>query len=298
MSAPLLKEAITDAEEKGIALGHFNIANIEAFWAIVGAAKKLGAPVVIGLSEGERGFFGMRQAVLLVRALREEEGLPVYINADHTYSVEKCKEAIDAGCDSVIYDGAKLSVEENIENTKAVVAYAREQESLRQSRGDREATILVEGELGYIGSSSKVLDDIPEGVSRDEMTTPEDAQKFVKETGVDLFAPSVGNIHGMLRKVENPELDIERIKEVREAAGVPLVLHGGSGISDENFRQAIDAGISVVHINTEIRRAYRKAVERALVEKPDEIAPYRLMKPAVEAMGEVIEGRMKLFSNK
>jgi len=212
----------------------------------------------------------------------------VYINADHTYSIEKVEEAVEAGVDAVIFDGAKLSPDENIQKTKEAV------EKAKKINPD----VLVEGELGYIGSSSKVLDDIPEGVSRDEMTTPEDAKQFVAETGVDLFAPSVGNVHGMLRDVANPELDIERVGEVRQAAGVPMVLHGGSGISNENFKSAIAAGISVVHINTEIRRAYRKAIEETLAEKPDEIAPYRLMKPAVEAMSEVIENRIQLFNGK
>jgi len=107
----------------------------------------------------------------------------------------------------------------------------------------------------------------------------------------------VGNIHGMLKHVKNPELNIGRIRQMREAAGVPLVLHGGSGISDENFKEAIAAGISTIHINTEIRRAYREGVERGLAENPDEIAPYRFMKPAVEAVQEVVLRRLQLFNN-
>ncbi len=281
-----LKEVVYEAEEKKVALGHFNISNIEGMWGIFNAARALDVPVVIGVSEGERDFVGLKQAVVLVKSLREEFDYPVYINADHTYTFERVKEAVDAGVDAVIFDGAKLPMEENIATAKKCVEYAR----------SVNPDILVEAELGYIGGSSKLLDEVPEGVTLDQLTTPEDAKRFVEETGVDLFAPSVGNIHGMLKGVSNPELNPERIKEIREAAGVPLVLHGGSGIVDENFTAAIKAGISTIHINTEIRIAYRDAVRNSLAEHPDEVAPYRIMKPAVDAVQKVVEARLRLFS--
>lgn len=282
-----LRDIVRGAEEKEMAVGHFNISNLEALWAIFNAARGLNVPVVIGLSEGERDFVGVRQAVTLVKSIREEYDYPIFINADHTYSVERVKEAIDTGFDAVIFDGAKLSLEENIAKTKECVAYAR------ASGRD----VVVEGEMGYIGMSSKMLDELPEGVSLEHLTTAEDAKRFVEETGVDLFSPSVGNIHGMLKHAKNPRLDISRIKEIREAAGVPLVLHGGSGISDEDFTSAIKAGISTIHINTEIRRAYREGLEQSLKENPDEIAPYKYLKSAVEAVQKVIEARLRLFSN-
>jgi fructose-bisphosphate aldolase class II len=282
-----LKEAINEARDNKVAIGHFNISNIEGLWGIFNAARNVGVPVIIGVSEGERDFVGLNQAVALVKSLREEYDYPIYINADHTYSFERVKEAIDAGVDSVIFDGAKLSMEENISIAKQSVEYAHSV--------DRE--VLVEAELGYIGTSSKLLDEIPEGISLEQLTTKEDAKKFVDVTGIDLFAPSVGNIHGMLKNVSNPELNIERIKEISESVSTPLVLHGGSGISDQNFKDAIKAGISVIHINTEIRRAYKEGIKKSLKENPDEIAPYRLMKPAMLAVQEVVEHRLKLFSN-
>ena len=285
---PTLREVIADAEAKKVAVGHFNISNLEALWAIFHAAKSLNLPVIVGLSEGERDFVGVRQAVALVKSIREEYQYPIFINADHTYSVERVKEAIDAGFDAVIFDGAKLSPDENIAKTKECVDYAR------ASGRD----VLVEAEVGYIGSSSKVLDAIPEGVKFDDttLTTPEQAERFVRETGVDLFAPAVGNMHGMLRNAPEPRLDIPRISKVRAAAGVPLVLHGGSGTSDEDFRDAIKAGISLVHINTEIRVAFVKTLAEYLVAHPDEVAPYKVMKEPTEAMQKVIEARLRLFS--
>ena len=214
-----LKQIIKEADEQKIAIGHFNISNIEGLWGIFNGAKELNVPVIIGASEGERKFFGTRQVVAVVKSLREEFDYPIYCNADHCHSFESFKEAVDAGFDAVIYDGAKLSLDENIKETKRCVEYAR---SINPE-------IVVEGETGYIGDSSKLLDEIPDGVALNEsMTKSEDAKRFVAETGVDLFSPAVGNIHGMLKGMNNPRLDIERIKQIRESVGVPLVLHGGS----------------------------------------------------------------------
>ncbi|MCK5027073.1 MAG: class II fructose-bisphosphate aldolase [Candidatus Pacebacteria bacterium] len=283
-----LRETIKEAEDKKIAIGHFNISNIEGLWAIFRAAQKVGVPVIIGLSEGESGFVGVRQAAALVKSLREQYDYPIYLNADHTHSFEGVKEVIDAGYDAALFDGTKLSLEENIVTTKQCVEYARTQ--------DRD--ILIEAEIGHLGASSKLLDEIPKEVDIDPktLTKPEDAKMFVEKTGIDLLAPAVGNLHGMLKNAANPNLDIARIKEIHEACGVPLVLHGGSGIMDDNFRDAIAAGISTIHINTEIRVAYRDAVKKAVSDDPEQVAPYKIMKPVVEAMQEVVERRLKLFS--
>lgn len=286
MSIPTLRETIRAAEEKGVAIGHFNISDSVGFWGVVKGARAAGVPVIIGVSEGERDFIGIKQVAAMVKSLREEINYPIYLNADHSYSFERVKEAIDAGFDSVIFDGAKLSFEENARITKQCVDYAR----------SVNPEIIVEAELGYIGSGSKVLDEVPEGVSLENLTTGEESARFVKETGIDLFAPSVGNIHGMLRNAPEPRLNIERIKEVRVAAGVPLVLHGGSGTSDEDFQAAIKAGIGIVHINTEIRVAYQHAIKKFVNENPDETAPYKFTKSSVDAIAEVVEKRMRLFN--
>lgn len=283
-----LRETIEDARARGVAVGHFNISDLAALNAIVDAARELSLPVIIGVSEGEREFMGLRRIAAVIRSIREMEGVPIFLNADHTYSFEKVKEAVDAGCDSVIFDGAKLLFEENVRIAKQCVAYA----------ALKNPAVLVEGELGFIGTSSKLLDEIPEGVAitPEFMTKPEEALKFVRETGVHMLAPAVGNIHGMLKNAQNPKLNIERIGEIREAAGVPLVLHGGSGIADEDFRLAIKAGISIVHINTEIRLAWRKGLEEGLAHNPEEIAPYKILPLAVTAVKDVVVRRMKLFS--
>jgi fructose-bisphosphate aldolase, class II len=287
-----LKETILDAENNGLAVGHFNISDTEGLNAIFNATKSLSAPVIIGVSEGEREFIGVKQAVALVKSLRDEFDYPIYLNADHTYSLEKIKEVIDAGYDAVIFDGTKLSDDENIRITKEVVEYAKGKKSVNGEE------ILVEAELGYIGTSSKLLDKVPEGaeITPDTLVKPEEAKSFVDATGVDMLAPAVGNLHGMLKNATNPAIDIERIREIRKTAGVPLVLHGGSGITDEDFQKAIKAGISVVHINTALRVAYKEGIKEAFEENPDDVAPYRFLAEGVEDMKEVVTKYLKLFN--
>ncbi len=278
-----LREYVSEAEKNKVAIGHFNISDSEGFKAVVEGAKELNLPVIVGVSEGERDFIGIPEIVSLVKVEREK-GFPVFLNADHTYSVERVKEAVDARFDSVIIDGAKLSYEENVKMTKECVEYAR----------SVNPEIIVEAEMGFIGQSSKLLDEIPEGVSEETQTKPEDALKFVQETGIDMFAPSVGNIHGIVKAGE-PDLNIPKIKEIKDTVKIPLVLHGASGNSDEDIRRAIEAGINIVHINTEIRVAYKEGVEEGI--KSEEVAPYKFMAQGVEDMKKVITSKLKLFNN-
>jgi len=295
-----LREYISEAENKKVAIGHFNISDIAGLKAIFSAAYEIGStsspdksfdqqiPVIIGVSEGEANFIGHKQAAALVKSLREEYDFPIFINADHHKSLESIKKAIDAGFDAVLFDAGKLSLEENILKTKEVVNCVKFSGK----------NIIVEGELGYIGSSSVILEGIPEGanVNKEDLTKSEDAARFVKETGVDLLAPAVGNIHGMFKNMPNPAIDIERIKALREAAGIPMVLHGGSGITDSDFIKAIDAGIGIIHINTEIRLAWRQGIEKAIKENPNEIVPYKILPFAVEEVKKVVSQRLKLFN--
>ncbi|HEY4518251.1 MAG TPA: class II fructose-bisphosphate aldolase [Candidatus Paceibacterota bacterium] len=285
------REILEEARKGGRAVGHFNFANFEMMWGVVHAAQKLGVPVLLGLAEGEQDWVGLRQAVALIKSLRED-GHTVFLNADHTYSFERVRAAIDAGFDSVIFDGAKLPMEENIKITKQCVDYAR------ASGRD----VIVEAELGYIGEGSTVRDTLPEGI---QMTSVEDAVRFVKETGVDLFAPAVGNIHGMLKPppggepwgtwATDPPLDIARIKEIATAVSVPLVLHGGSGTP--NLADGIKAGITEVHISTELRKAWHDAMSEHFTKSPGDLAPYKVGKEAREAVEEVASDRLKLFTN-
>ncbi len=281
-----LREAVSEAREQGIAIGHFNISDSNQIKAIADAARETGMPVIVGLSEGEREYFPLAHARALVTEY-QRTGLPLYLNADHTYTIENVRAAIDAGVDSVVVDGAKLPFEENVAYATAAVAYAR------ASGRD----IIIEGELGYIGSSSKVLDALPEGaqVTEELMTKPEEAVRFMTETGADMLAPAVGNVHGMV-KGGDPKLSITRIAEIAAAVGKSLVLHGGSGNQAEEFTQAIKAGVAIIHINTELRLAYREGLAQSLAAHPDETTPYKFVSPAVEHMKAFLVGKIRLFA--
>lgn len=283
-----LKETIENAEQRGVAIGHFNISEFVALKAILEGAQALGVPVIIGVSEGEREFIGIKQSVVLVRSLGEAYGVSVFLNADHTHSLEAVEEVAKAGFDAVLFDASKEPLEKNIKLTKEAVLRAK----------ILNPDILVEGEIGYIGTSSKVLKELPKGIVLEEkdLPIPEEAEEFVKKSGVDLLAPAVGNIHGILANISNPRLNIKRVREIKQAAKIPLVLHGGSGTADDDFRAAIKAGISVVHINTEIRVAWRKGVESGLKKNRDEVAPYKILPPALEGMRRVVENRLRLFN--
>ncbi len=287
-----LREYINEALVSGKGIGHFNISTLDGFWAVSDAVKELNVPVIIGVSEGERDYVGVKAISAVIKSVREERDQPIFLNADHTYSFDRVKEAIDAGFDSVIFDGAQMTFEENVQNAKRCVEYAKK---VSQEMG-RE--ILIEGELGFIGTSSKILDSIPDGaiVGDEKMTKPEDAERFVKETGVDLLAPAVGNIHGVIRGGD-PELNIARVAEIQDSTGIPLVLHGASGNSADDIRGAVKAGCAIVHVNTELRIAYRGGLVQSLSDNHEELSPYKYLKPAKLAMQKIVEEKIRIIAN-
>lgn len=282
-----LKDVVDETKREGRAVGHFNVATLDMLRGVVQAAAGLNLPVIIGVSEGERAALGVKQIAAVVASLREETGQAIYLNADHTTSLDSAKAAVDAGFDAVLADGSALAPAENVAYTKEVVAYAK----------SKNPDILVEGEMGVIGSGSQVLDEIPAEVSAAELTTPEAAKEFVATTGVDLLAPAVGNLHGVLANRPNPNLDIDRVKAISEAVNLPLVLHGGSGTPEADIIAAIKAGASIVHVSTELRLAWRDAVKISFADNPDEAAPYKLLKPAMQAVEKVAAAKLRLFNN-
>lgn len=275
------------AQEKN-AVGHFNISDLATLKAIFSSAYRLHVPVIIGLSEGEMEFVGVSQAAALIESLRNDHDFPIYLNADHVHNLENVKRAVIAGFDQVIFDGSKLSFEENINQTKEAIEIGK---SINPN-------VLVEGELGFIGSSSEIIDEIPQESLK--LTAVDKARQFVQETGVDVFAPAVGNMHGLLKSMVTGEtqkhLDIQRIEEIKKATGKLLTLHGGSGTADKDLKAAINAGINIVHINTELRVAWRKGVEEELSQNPQEVAPYKILSKAVERIEDVVSERLRLFN--
>jgi fructose-bisphosphate aldolase, class II len=283
-----LDEAMGDAQHKRVAIGHFNVADLVALKAVTAAARALNVPVLIGTSEGERDFIGVREIAAVVAALREETGQPIFLNADHTHSLERALEAAKAGYDMIGFDVSTLPLEKNIELTREAVDAVK-------SINPR---IVVEGELGFIGSGSEIHESVPE--SSRLLTKTDDAKHFVETTRIDVLAPAVGNMHGLLKSMISggmrKRLDIGRISQIAAAVAIPLTLHGGSGTDDGDFLKAISAGITIVHISTELRLAWRRGIEAALAGQSDEVVPYKIYSNSVSAMTAVAEERLRLFN--
>ena len=281
-----LNEHLKQALEGHYAIGHFNFATADVLRAIVEGAREAGAPaVMVGTSEGEAEFLGLTQAVALVKAIREELQFPVFLNSDHFKSVEKCKAAIDAGYDTILIDASKLPYDENIATVKQVVEYA--------AASGRE--IPVEGEIGYLRGSSEVQQKVE--ISPADYTKPSEAADFVARTGVSRLAVVFGNIHGIVTEQEE-HLDIEHFQTIVAAIpGMPIVLHGASGLADAEVSAAIKAGIANVHFNTELRVAYEKTLEKELTEK-HETTPYKYLGPADQAVKDLVMAKTRLFMGK
>lgn len=283
-------ELINKYKRDGKAIAHFNISNLDQARAIVEVAQELNQPVIIGASEGEREYMGVDMVRTIVDELNQEYDVPVFLNADHTYTLEKVEEVVEAGYDSVIVDGAKLPYEDNVALVKSCVDFVRNYEAKNGKR------VLVEAELGYIGQSSSLNSALPEGVTEENLTTPEQAKDFVLRTGIDMFAPAIGNVHGMLIDATEPALHIDRLKEITSAVDVPLVLHGASGNTDEDLKKSIDNGVAIIHINTEIRKAFRDGEMNYLHEHPNEVAPYKFGHEGQEEMKKVVRAKMMLYA--
>jgi fructose-bisphosphate aldolase class II len=285
-----LRDFLQTAQRSAVAIGHFNVSDLVLVKAVFAAARELNVPVLVGLSEGEREFVGTRQIAAFVRSLREEFDFPIFLNADHTHSLAKGIQAAKAGFDSIVFDLSALPIEENVRQTKQAV------EAMKAVN----PSVLVEGEIGDIGTGSEIHESSPD-LSKG-LSTPEEAKQFVESTRVDILAPAVGNMHGMLRSMVRGEtkkrLDIERIAGIKRAARAFLTLHGGSGTDDEDLRKAIAAGINIVHINTELRVAWRHGLEHGLAKQPDEVVPYKILPSVVDSVKQVVGSRLQLFNGR
>lgn len=277
------KHLFQKAQEEKYAIGSFNFSTLEQLKGIVEALETFGgAPAIISTSEGEAEFIGMEMAVSLVEFFRQKKGLALLLNLDHGKDIAKIKKAIEIGYDMVHFDGSGLSFEENLKRTKEVVEYAHQ-------RG-----VLVEGELGYLRGSSSFHQEQPE-IRPEDLTDPQKAQEFCANTGIDLLAIAVGNIHGVFKQ-GNPQLDIRRIEEIKARTEAYLVLHGGSGIEKEMVQQAIRAGIVKININTELRLAYSQKLREELVANPQEVTPYKYLPETIKAVAKVVGEKLTLFS--
>lgn len=278
--------ARTRAEK--FAVGAFNVDNQETLRAIVQAAVAKKAPVLVEVSQGEVDAIGLTNMRCMVDNYKHEFGVEMYINLDHSPSVEAAKKGIDAGFEFIHIDISQANHdatdEEIIEATRQVVEYARR------------TGALVESEPHYFGGSSNVHnEDINYDEIRKTFTTPDGAKKFVEATGVDTFAAAIGNLHG---KYPVPkQLDIPLLQQIRAAIGCAISLHGGSGTPDNFYHEAVAAGISKVNINSDMRFAFRTELENQLKAHPDEYAVVKLMDPVIAEVQKVVEYKIDMFGS-
>lgn len=274
-------KAYSKADKGGYALGAFNFSTNEILKGIWNAAVKMKAPIIISNSEGERAFFGLKACVGAYHQMKRDYPY-IILHADHTKTFEEIKKVVDAGYPSVHFDGSELPYDENLRLTKAAADYAHKH------------NVFIEGELGGIrgGSTTHEKESLKDVVKEELLTNPEQAAEFVRLTGVDSLAISVGNAHGLWKDYK--KLDFDRIKKVKEKTGKFLVLHGGSGINAADFRKAISLGINKININTELRIAYVNALIKGLHDRKDDV-PYHYLDKVSEAVGKVVEEKIIVF---
>jgi fructose-bisphosphate aldolase, class II len=270
------------AQKGGWAIGQFNVSDMNALKGVVAAAVKLKSPIIVGTSEGESGFLGLKEAVSLVDFYNRKTGLPILLNLDHGRSLEYIKRAINEGYSAVHFDGSKLPLDENIKIARKVKDYA-------QKKG-----VLVEGEMDAVSGSSSLLKKAPEAKGV-KLTDPLEAKRFAEASGIDSLAVSIGTFHGQVPGFK-PKIDIRRLKDIKSRLrDTFLVMHGGSGVSEKDIRSAVSLGIVKINVNTELRVAYSQGLKKGL--SGGETTPYKYLPLAVEAVQRVVEKKIKLFGS-
>lgn len=267
------EKMLQDAQSGGWAVGAFNAENMEMVKAIIAAAEEMHAPVMIQTTPSTIRYTGADMMAAMVRAEALKVSVPVCLHLDHGSSSELAQQCIQAGYSSIMIDGSKLAFEENIAFTKQAADIARA------------AGIPCEAELGRVGGK----EDDTESAG-DVYTDPQEAREFALRTGITSLAVGIGTAHGFYQG--DPVLDVERLSEIRAAVDVPLVLHGASGLSDNQVRECVNRGICKVNFATELRNAYSRAVQEYFLQKPGVIDPKEYGRAAMEAVKELVKSRM------
>lgn len=281
MALVSMKEMMIKGKKEGYAIGQFNINNLEFTQAILQAAQEEQSPVILGVSEGAARYMGgFTTVVNMVIGLMHDYGItvPVAIHLDHGSSLEKCKEAIDAGFTSVMIDASSKPLAENIEITKSVVEYAH-------ARG-----VSVEAELGVVGGQED--DVIAEGVI---YADPAECKELVEKTAIDCLAPALGSVHGPYKG--EPNLGFQEMEEISGQSDLPLVLHGGTGIPTKDIQRAISLGTAKINVNTENQIEGTKAVREALAKDSEVYDPRKYLTPMRDAIKRTVIGKMREFGS-
>lgn len=266
---------LQDAQEKGYAVPAFNIHNLETIHTVVEAAAKMRSPLILAATPGTMNYAGRSYLQAIVETAAKENDIPIALHLDHHETVESIDESLQLGVKSVMIDGSFKSFEENVSITKRVV-------DLAHSYG-----ATVEAELGRLVGQE---DDMIVHEEDAQYTDPEAALEFVKRTGVDSLAVAIGTGHGVYET--EPDLDFDRLQEIRKRVDVPLVLHGASGISEEDVQKCIHLGCAKVNISTELKIPFAQTLRRYLMDHPEETDIRHYMKPAMEKMQEVVKQKI------
>lgn len=282
------RQAVERAKSQKFALGAFNIDNQETLVSIVRALKKYNAPALVEITDGEVKAMGLANVRDMVTNYRREFGVELYINLDHSPSVEEAKAGIDAGFEFIHIDISQsnhdATDQEIIDATKEVVEYAKR------------TGAIVESEAHYFaGSSNLHTETIDYEAVRKTFSTPDGVKQFVEATGVDTYAVAIGNLHG---KYPVPKvLDIELLKKIRAEVSCNLSLHGGSGTPGHYFEEAIAVGVQKINVNSDMRIAYRQALEKVLKEHPDEVAILKINQEVYDAVQAVVEEKLQHYNS-
>ncbi len=278
MSIVTNKQLLDRARDGHYAVAAFNTNNLEYMQAIIQAALELRSPVIVSAAKSEIDYMDGYVFVAMVRTMAEKLPIPVSIHLDHGPTYDETVRCLRYGFSSVMYDGSSLPLEENISNTRRVVAAAHA------------CGVPVEGEIGVIGQA----EDGPEGPKNDMygLADPDQCEEFVKKTGVDNFAAAIGNAHGLYKR--KPELRFDLLTEIQKRCGVPLVLHGGTGIPEEDLRKAITMGVAKINFSTVMRKGCIETLTETLNANPGELDLMKLLTPARLKMVEIAKHHIKM----
>ncbi|MEW6014878.1 MAG: ketose-bisphosphate aldolase [Candidatus Zixiibacteriota bacterium] len=298
-----LRDMYKPANAQKYAIGQFNVNNLEFVQSALEAAQEMNSPIILAASTSALKYAGFEYLVNIVRTGSAKLTVPVALHLDHGASIEDAKKCIDGGFTSVMIDASHETFEENIRITREVVKMAHPK------------NIAVEAELGRLGG---IEDDVKVSEREAFLTDPKQAEQFVKETGCDALAVAVGTSHGAYKFKGEAKLAFDRIEDIKKRVGIPLVLHGASGVGqelldkaqkygaklpgakgvpDEAYKTAISLGINKINIDTDLRLAWVGAVREVLANKPEEFDPRKILGPAREAVKKVIIGKMQLFGS-
>lgn len=280
MSLVTVAELMSQAEKEGYAVGAFNANNLEFVQAIVAAAVNQRSPVIIQASQGAIRYAGLEQITAMVKTAAAASPVPVALHLDHGTDFAQVMRCIRAGFTSVMIDASKLPLEENIALVQRVVEVAHA------------VGVSVEAELGRIGGTE---DNVSVSDREAFFTDPEEAETFVRATGVDTLAVAIGTAHGPYKG--EPRLDFDRLDKIRARVGIPIVLHGSSGVPDEAIRRAVLGGVRKINIDTDLRQGFVARLRQVLAERPEEFDPRKLLGPAREELQKLIERKMQVFGS-